>query len=380
MIYLDYAASCPLYPQAAEELKRCALEDFANPGGLHRAAGRCRALLQRSRRQLASLLDVPDRSVFFCSGGTEANNWAIRCGAGSAPGHLLIGECEHKSVLESARAMEAEGFSVTLLRPDRQGQFAPEAVEAAIRPDTRLLSLQAANNETGALQDVSALAAVARRHGVIFHCDAVQSFGHMSLPLAEADLVSLSGHKLGGPRGVGCLIIRQGLSLPPLIRGGGQELGLRAGTEDVAAISAFALAAALACEAQEREAERVGELRRLLTARLQDGIPGAVFHESPRMLPGILNFSLPGLSGEELLMRLDLRDICISTGAACAASDPKPSHVLLAMGISPEEARRSVRLSLGRLSTAEETETAAAAIIEIHRRFAKASVDCEKRR
>ena len=372
MIYLDYAASCPLFPQAAEEWKRCALEDFANPGGLHRASGQARALLHRSRKTLSSLLHVPDRSVFFCSGGTEANNWAVRCGAGSAPGHLLIGACEHKSVLESARAMEAAGFSVTLLRPDGQGQFSRSAVEAALRPDTRLLSLQAANNETGALQDVAAVAAIARRHGVVFHCDAVQSFGHVSLPLAEADLVSLSAHKLGGPRGVGCLLVRQGLSLPPLIRGGGQELGLRAGTEDVAAISAFALAACLACEEQEREAERVSALRRRLADRLREGIPGVVFHDSPRMLPGILNFSLPGLSGEELLMRLDLRGICISTGAACAASDPRPSHVLLAMGVSPEEARRSVRISLGRLNTAEEIEAAAAAVIRIHRSFAKA--------
>ena len=247
MIYLDWAASAPMYPEALEELRRCAEELYANPGGVHAAAGRARAVIHGSRRILAELLGVPDSAVYFCSGGTEANNWAFQIAARHAPGHLLVGACEHKSVLESARALEASGFRITLLRPDAQGQYSPAAVESALHPDTRLLSIQAANNETGAVQDISALADLAHAHGVLFHCDAAQSFGHLPLPLHRADLVSLSAHKLGGPRGVGVLMIRQGLRAAPMIRGGGQELGLRSGTENTPAISAFALAASLAC-------------------------------------------------------------------------------------------------------------------------------------
>lgn len=365
MIYLDYAASSPLYPEAAQELLRCSEEDFSNPGGLHRPAGRARALIHRSRRELARLLEVPDRSVFFCSSATEANNWALRCAAGQGPGHLLIGACEHKSVLESAKALRARGFDLTLLRPDSRGFYAPETVEAAIRPDTRLLSIQAANNETGAVQDVAALSEIAARRHVLYHCDAAQSFGHISLPLHRADLITLSSHKLGGPRGAACLVARQGLSPAPLLYGGGQELGLRAGTENTAAISAFAVAAELACREQAGEEARIRALRLRFAELLRQAVPGVVFHDSGRMLPGILNCALPGLSGEELLMRLDLREICISTGSACASADAAPSHVLLAMGCSEEEALRSVRFSLGRLTTPAEIEAAAAALAEI---------------
>ena len=368
MIYLDYAASAPMMPEALAELSRCCAEDYANPGGLHREAGRARGLLHRSRIRLAELLGVPDRSVFFCSGGTEANNWAIRSGAGSAPGHLLIGACEHKSVLESAAALRTVGFSISFLQPDARGFYDPAAVEAALRPDTRLISIQAANNETGILQDVAAIAALASRRGIRYHCDAVQSFGHVSQPLREADLISLSAHKLGGPRGIGCLIVRQGLSLPPLIRGGGQELGLRSGTENTAGIASFAVAAEIACRELDAEQRRLRRLRGQFRALLSEAVPGVLFHEGAQMLPGIINCAFPGLSGEELLMRLDLKEICISTGAACASRDPAPSHVLLAMGCTDEEARRSVRFSLGRGTTLAELAQTAEAIAEIVRR------------
>lgn len=367
VIYLDWAASAPMYPEALEELCRCAREFCANPGALHAEAGRARAVIQRSRRVIAQLLNVPDCSVYFCSGGTEANNWAVRCGAGREGGHLLIGACEHKSVLESAKYMKSRGYTVTLLYPDALGRYDPDEAEAALRPDTRLISLQAANNETGAIQDVAAFAALAARHGVRFHCDAVQSFGHADLPLNAADMVSLSAHKLGGPRGIGALAVPRGLPPSPLIRGGSQEGGLRAGTEDTAAIAAFAAAAAKACAEAQAEEKKLTLLRSHFKSLLTAAVPGVVFHESTRVLPGILNCAFPGLSGEELLMRLDLMGICVSTGAACAAADGKPSHVLLAMGCSEEEARRSVRFSMGRQTTAEELETAAAAISRIVR-------------
>ena len=215
MIYLDWAASAPMRPEALEALCRFAREDYANPGGLHAASGRARAVIQRSRRTLAGLLGVPDSGLLFCSGGTESNNWAVRCGAGERGGHLLIGACEHKSVLESARQMKRRGFDVTLLRPDAHGRIDPAAAEAALRPDTRLISVQAANNETGTIQDIAALAELAGRHGVRFHCDAVQCFGHAALPLNRADLITVTAHKLGGPRGIGCLAVSRGLPPPP---------------------------------------------------------------------------------------------------------------------------------------------------------------------
>ena len=368
MIYLDWAASAPMTPEALEELRRCAEELYANPGGLHAAAGRARAVIHRSRRVLAELLGAPDSAVYFCSGGTEANNWAIRCGAGREGGHLLIGACEHKSVLASAESMRERGFTVTLLYPDADGRYDPDRAEAALRPDTRLISLQAANNETGTIQDVAAIGEMAARHGVRVHCDAVQSFGHAALPLDRADLVSVTAHKLGGPRGIGCLAVPRGLPPEPLIRGGGQEGGLRAGTEDTAAIAAFAAAAAAACAGQEAERKRLTLLRREFRDMLSAAVPGVIFHESADGLPGILNCAFPGISGEELLMRLDLQGICASTGAACAAGDGAPSHVLLAMGCSEDEARRSVRFSMGRLTTRGELETAAAAVSRICRK------------
>ena len=367
MIYLDWAASAPMYPEALEEMHRCASELYANPGGLHAAAGRARTVIHDSRRALARLLGVPDSAVYFCSGGTEANNWALRCGAGGEGGHLLIGACEHKSVLESAKAMKRRGFAVTLLYPDPDGRYDPDRAEAALRPDTRLISLQAANNETGTIQDTAFFAQLAHRHGVRFHCDAVQSFGHIRLPLDRADLVTVSAHKLGGPRGIGCLAAPHGAPPAPLIRGGNQEGGFRAGTEDTAAIAAFAAAAVKACAEQESELKRLTALRAEFRRMLSEAAAGVVFHESEQCLPGILNCAFPGMSGEEMLMRLDLRGICVSTGAACAAADSAPSHVLLAMGCSEDEARRSVRFSMGRLTTREELEVTAAAVADILR-------------
>lgn len=338
---------------------------WANPGALHRAGGEARALLQSSRRTLATLLGVQDRELFFTSGGTESNNWAVKLGCRLGPGkELLVSATEHKSILDAARAMEAEGYQVRLLYPDASGRILPEAVRQLLGSHTALLCVQAVNNETGALQDIAALAQIARDSRVPFLCDAVQSFGHLDLPLHKADLVTISAHKFGGPRGAGCLMARYPYLPQPLLHGGGQELGLRSGTENLPGIAAMALAAELSYASLREEYVRLEGLSTMLLEGLQKIDPG-ICRNGEAGHPGIVNCYFPGISGEELTMRLDLQGICVSPGAACAARDPKPSHVLLAMGLREERARNSLRFSLGRNTTEEEIQKTLQAVFAI---------------
>ena len=367
MIYLDYAASGVPFPECIERMGHIALEHYANPGGLHDPAGEARGLLHRCRRTMAGLLGVPDRSVFFTSGGTEANNWAVQLGCRPGEGKtILVGATEHKSVLQPALAMKQLGYRVELLYPDKTGRIPPETVRTAITADTALLCIQAVNNETGTQQDIGEISRIARSCHVPFLCDAVQSFGHLALPLNCADYVTLSAHKFGGPRGVGCLIARQNCLPQPLIHGGGQELGLRSGTENLPGIAAMTLAAELSCAALGEEQKRLSALTALLFTGLREAEPGLTVNGDPsRGHPGILNCRFPGISGEELTAKLDRKGICVSPGAVCGARDSKPSHVLLAMGCSEVHARESVRFSPGRNTTEEEILQTVAAVKEI---------------
>lgn len=355
MIYLDYAASAPPLEECCRLVSQIMGQAYGNPGALHGAGADARKVLQQSRRELAGLLGVQDREVFFTSGGTEANNWAVKLGCRCSSGkEILVSATEHKSLLESAYAMEALGFRVKLLYPDASGRIDPEAADRAMGTNTAMLCVQAVNNETGTIQDVDALSRVAKKHRVPFLCDAVQSFGHLDLPLHKADFVTLSAHKFGGPRGVGCLVARYPCTPGPLLHGGGQELGLRSGTENLPGIAAMALAARLSVEALPGEAARLRRLSFLLLEGLEQLDSRIVLNGGDARHPGIVNCCFPGISGEELTMRLDLQGICVSPGAACAARDPKPSHVLLAMGLGEDRARSSVRFSLGRNTTEDE--------------------------
>jgi len=367
MIYLDYAASAPPYPEAIAEMSLVALEAYGNPGGLHRASETARGILQESRKKIAQALGAAEYEVFFTSGGTEANNWAVQLGCRLGKGKtILVGATEHKSVLQPALAMKQLGYRVELLYPDKTGRIPPETVRSAITADTALLCIQAVNNETGTLQDIGEISRIARSCHVPFLCDAVQSFGHLALPLNCADYVTLSAHKFGGPRGVGCLIARQNCLPQPLIHGGGQELGLRSGTENLPGIAAMTLAAELSCAALGEEQNRLSALTSLLLAGLREAEPGLTVNGDPICgHPGILNCRFPGISGEELTAKLDRKGICVSPGAACGARDPKPSHVLLAMGRSEAYARESIRFSPGRNTTEEEILRTVAAVKEI---------------
>ena len=367
MIYLDYAASFPPYSETIAECAAVAARAFANPAAIHRAGSEARSLLQRSRRTIASHLQVRPEEVFFTSCATESNNWAVTKGC-IHPGrrHIVCSAIEHKSVLEAVAAMECNGYQVTYLRPDRFGRIDPTEAARAIRPDTALLCVQAVNNETGVVQDVAALAAAAHEKGALYLCDGVQSFGHVPQPLHLADLISLSAHKFGGPRGAGCLIIRQPARLAPLLQGGGQEFGLRSGTENLPAIAGFAKAVEISAQRLPEESIRLAAL----TAELETGLRATcpdllIAGEGTERSPGILCCAFPGKSGEEMAIRLDLKGICVSPGAACSSRDHKASHVLTAMGYSQEEASRFLRISMGSETTPEQIRETIGAITYI---------------
>ena len=365
MIYLDYAASAPPYPQVAERVAQVMTESFGNPGAIHGPGNQARRILQESRRTVARLLGVREQEVFFTSGGTEANNWAVKLGL---PGkkHIVASAIEHKSVLEPLRQLEKQGYSVTYVAPDETGRISVAAVEKAVNADTGLICVQAVNNETGVIQDVDSLAALAKKRGIPYFCDAVQSFGHIRQDLSKAGIVSLSAHKLGGPRGIGCLVVRYPIFPGPMIHGGGQEQGRRSGTENVPGAAGFALAAELAAAGLDAETARLRELTENLQRKLKEAAPNLVVNgtDTPRH-PGILNCRFPGMTGEEMAARLDLRGICVSPGAACAARERNPSHVLLAMGQTERQAMEAVRFSLGRLTTVDEINATAQAVAEI---------------
>ena len=369
MIYLDYAASAPPYPQAAEKQMEVMQSFFANPGAVHTAGNQARQILQESRRTLARLLKVREQEIFFTSGGTEANNWAVKFGCTPGRRHIVAAATEHKSVLEPLKEMENRGYRVSYVRPDGNGLISMEAVRAAMTGDTGLLCVHGVNNETGAVQDVAAFAALAKKYGARYFCDAVQSFGHVAQDLHQADLISLSAHKLGGSRGVGCLVVRYPHFIDPLIRGGGQEFSRRSGTENLPGIAGFAAAAELAMANLEAEARRLCGLTEDLARKIKEIAPNlTVNSENAFRHPGILSCRFPGITGEEMAVRLDLQGICVSPGAACGAREGKPSHVLLAMGQTEQQAREAVRFSLGRLTTREEIDATIQAVAEILKR------------
>ena len=366
MIYLDYAASAPPYPQAAQKQLETSLCAFGNPGAIHTAGNNARRCLQESRRSLARLLNVREQEVFFTSGGTEANNWAVKLGPTPGRRHIVASAAEHKSVLEPLKDMERQGYRVSYIRPDGDGRISVETVQKAMTADTGLVCIQAVNNETGVIQDMAAFAALAKKYGARYFCDAVQCFGHVAQDLSKADLISLSAHKIGGPRGVGCLVARYPTFIDPLLRGGGQESNRRSGTENLPGIAGFATAAELTMAELETESIRLQALIDELSRKLKEIAPDLVINgENSHRHPGILNCRFPGITGEVMAARLDSKGICVSPGAACGAREGKPSHALLAMGQTERQASEAVRFSIGRLTTQKEIEATARAVAEI---------------
>lgn len=361
-VYADHAATTPLSPAAMETMVSMLGEQYGNPGSVHPAGRRARKALAEARETVAGCLGASPDEIYFTAGGTEGNNWAILSGArlAGAAGkrHIISDGIEHPSVLEPLKALEAQGFEVTYLPVGAEGRIDPAQLEAALRPDTGLVSIMYSNNETGVVQPVGEIGALCRSRGVLFHTDAVQAAGHIPIDVEreQIDLLTLSGHKFYAPKGVGALYCRRGITLPPLILGGGQERGLRSGTENVPALAAMATALRDCTDRLEPRMRAVSAMRYRLIEGLSQ-IPGA--HENGSRscrAPGVVSFCFEGVEGESLLLRLNMAGICASSGSACASGTGRPSHVLLAMGVSPELARGALRLSLSERNTPEEVD------------------------
>lgn len=364
MIYLDYAATAPLRPQAQNALIELLDEPLGNPSSLHRVGQRARNLLNRSRLEVANAFGIGPDEVIFTSGGTESIDLALKgvtLAASGRPCHIITTASEHHAILETARFLESRGVSVTYLPVDREGCLTPQHLQEALRPETVLVSVQWVNNETGTVQPIAELGKIAHAAGVLFHTDAVQAVGHFPIDLDRMpiDLLSFSAHKFGGPKGVGALLKKRQVPLIPTFNGGRQERGRRAGTENVAGIVATAKALQAALQTSTEETERVAQLRKLLCRLLdQQGIRFRV-NGAADALPHMLNITFFGIEAESLLIALDLAGIAASAGAACSAGAIEPSHVLRAMGLPKEEISASIRLSLGYATTSSEIERAA---------------------
>lgn len=375
-IYFDHAATTPLDPRVAEAMRPYLEEAFGNPSSLYREGRETRRALDEARDVIARLLNAASpREILFTSGGSEADNLALKgvAWASAERGrHVVTSAIEHHAVLESARFLESQGFKVTYVKPDRSGIVHPEAVAEAITDETVLVSVMHANNETGVVQPVREIAAVARERGVPFHTDAVQSAGQLPIDVEElgCDLLSLSAHKFYGPKGVGILYVRRGTPIVPLIHGGAQEQGRRAGTECVAGIVGMAKALELALAEAEERSRRVRRLRDRLEAAIQARIPRVVVNGHPDLrLPGHLNLCIEGIDAESLLLNLDMAGISASSGSACASGSLKPSHVLLAMGLPRELAMSSLRLTIGKGNNENDVDQAVDRIASVVERL-----------
>ena len=402
MIYLDHAATTAVSKSVREAMLPYFSEDYGNPSSLYLFAQKAKKAVEDSRRSIAGLLGVNPREVYFTSGGTEADNWAILSAFYSAMGkkssssdsdaeqksslsgseaveqkqrqpHIICSAIEHHAILESCKFAESLGARVSRIPVDREGFLNLEALEQAITEDTVLISVMAANNEIGTIQDLRAVGEIAKKHGVLFHTDAVQAFGQIPLFLEEMgiDLLSASAHKLHGPKGVGLLVIRKGVRLPAFLHGGAQERGFRAGTENVPGIVGFAKAAEEAFAGMSEREKRKRELQKLFFRRLLEEVPGIKITgvnpleaSGEKRLSGNVHICIEGIEAESLLLLLDQKGICASAGSACASGSVEPSHVLLALGKSHVEAYSGLRLSFEEDLKEEELEFTVKAIRE----------------
>jgi cysteine desulfurase len=367
--YLDHAATTPVRSEVLEKMLPYFTEKFGNPSSLYALAGEARYGLDEAREQVAAVLGSRTNEIVFTGGGSESNNLAIKGTAGlrkqsngGPRGHVITTAIEHHAVLHPIEQLEKMGFDATHIGVDSAGLVDPEEFAAAVRPDTFFASVMLVNNEVGTIQDVETISRLTReaaqREGaeLLIHTDSVQAAGKISLNVKElgVDFMSLSGHKIYGPKGVGVLYVRRGVELDPLIAGGGQENQRRSGTENVALIAGFGEALALAERERTDSRVRMSDLSDRLIAGINETIPNASFngsHNVENRVPDIVNFSFPGVEGEPVLLGLDFKGIAASSGSACSSASLEPSHVLLAMGISPELAVGSVRISMGRDTT-----------------------------
>lgn len=355
MIYLDHAATTPMRPEVFDAMRPYFLERFGNPSSLHSYGLDAREAVERARKQVASAIGATPQEIVFTSGGTESDNLALRgvLERGSKKDHIITSAIEHPAVLETCKFIEQLGHEVTYLSVDREGRINPAAVEGAIQENTRLISIMHANNEIGSIQPIAEVGAIAASHRILMHTDAVQSVGKIPVNIKKLNvqMLSISSHKIYGPKGVGCLYVQGGTKLTPLVFGGGHERGLRSGTENVSGIVGFGEAMRLAIEDFTDNA-RIQKLRDALIDAVLREIPSTRLNGGrERRLSNNANFSFSYIEGESLLLRLNAKGIAGSTGSACSSKKLEPSHVLLAIGLDPVDAHGSLRLTLGRENT-----------------------------
>ncbi|MEZ5558307.1 MAG: IscS subfamily cysteine desulfurase [Pseudomonadales bacterium] len=371
VVYLDYAATTPVDPRVAQKMSDCLLVEgnFGNPASRsHYYGWQAEEAVEAARAQVAQLLNADPREIVWTSGATESDNLAIKGLAdGATRRHIITSSIEHKAVLDTCRYLEGKGFEVTYLNPGASGIVEPEQVRSALREDTLVVSIMHANNELGVVNDVGAIGSVCRDAGVLMHTDAAQSFGKVPIDVRAMplDLISLSAHKIYGPKGMGALYVRREppVRLTPLIHGGGHERGMRSGTLATHQIVGMGEAAAIMSREMERENARIGALRQRLLAHLLQ-LPGTALNGDPdRRLPGIINVSFAGVDGETLLLALD--DVAVSSGSACTSASVEPSYVLRAIGLPDELAHASLRFSIGRYTTEKDVDYAARRVVEV---------------
>ncbi len=370
MIYLDHAATTPMAEQVAANMQLYYSKDYANASTIYEFGEKSREAVEHSRRVVARSLRALPEEIYFTAGGSESDNWALK---GTAEAyreqgrHIITTQIEHHAVLNTCRYLEEQGYEVTYLPVDGQGFVQLQQLEEAIRPDTILISVMYANNEIGTMEPIAQIGRIARRHGILFHTDAVQAYAQVPINVNfyHIDLLSASGHKFYGPKGTGFLYIRDGVKTASFIHGGGQENGKRAGTENVPGIVGLGTAVELAMQEMSARIYRETRLRDWMIREIQRRIPGAWLNgDRYARLPNNVNFSFEEIEGETLLLLLDAKDICASAASACSTGSTEPSHVLTAIGREPELAFGSLRMTLGEATTKEDVMTAVDAVEE----------------
>lgn len=360
-IYLDYSATTPVKREVLDAMMPYFVEDFGNPSSVHSFGRDAKNAVNKSRDTISKYIGALPAEVYFTGGGSEADNWAIRgvAYANAKKGkHIITTNFEHHAVLHTCEKLEKEGFEVTYLEVDGDGLISLDALKAAIRPDTTLITIMFANNEIGTIEPIKEIGEIAKENGVIFHTDAVQAFGNMKIDVKELniDLMSISAHKIYGPKGIGALYIKKGIKIFNLIEGGAQERRRRAGTENVPGIVGFAKAAELAYENLDEHIMVLTQLRDRLLDGIMKAIPDTKHNGSDNRLPGNVNVAFKYIEGESLLLSLDLLGIAASSGSACTSGSLDPSHVLMAIGLKHDIAHGSLRLTIGDFTTTEDVD------------------------
>ena len=361
-VYADNAATTAVSQAALDAMMTSLKQEYGNPSSIHSKGRKAAKTLEAARDTIAGLINAQPSEVFFTSGGTEADNWAISIaaenGAKSNKRHIITSAIEHHAVLHMLDKLKKQGFEITLLPVGSDGIVSPGELEAAIRADTALVTVMYANNEIGTLQPIPELGAICRERGVLFHTDAVQAVGHVAIDMQsqDIDMLSLSAHKFHGPKGIGALYCRKGIAVSAFIEGGAQERGKRAGTENVPGVAGMAASLEESCRDMEKNNAKVAEMRDNLIKSLSAIERSRLNGHPENRLPGIVNFCFEGIEGEALLLMLDMEGICASSGSACTSGSLDPSHVLLALGLPHEIAHGSLRLSLSEYNTPEEIE------------------------